>query len=340
MSLATKYRPLKFEDVCDQNTIIKILKRQLELQTYSNCYLFTGPSGCGKTTLARIFANKINNGIGMPIEIDGASNNGVDNVRNIITEATERSIESEYKIYIIDECHLITLAGWNAFLKCIEEPPVHTIFIFCTTNPEKIPETIMNRVMVFNLTKIKTDHIKTRLLQICNAENFINYTEACEYIAKVSNGGMRDAIAMLEKCSNYDTDLSITNVLDCLGGITYDTLFSLTNACIDRNDRVVINIIETLYDKGLDLKLFVDQYIDFILDLTKYCHFKDMTLLRVPASFENDVKYATSFGEAGENKAYFSKVLTQLLNLKLNLRLDNNSKSTVEITLINICRGI
>lgn len=121
-SLAVKYRPKEFSDVSSQGSIIRILNKQLEQKRYSNVYAFAGPTGVGKTTLARIFASKINGGLGNPIEIDGASNNGVDNIREIIRSAQERSLDSEYKIYIIDECHSITTAAWNAFLKCLEEP--------------------------------------------------------------------------------------------------------------------------------------------------------------------------------------------------------------------------
>ena len=221
LSLSVKYRPTKFEEVCSQKAIVKILNRQLELKDYSNCYLFSGPSGTGKTTIARIFSNKINNGVGEPIEIDAASNNGVDNIRSIIDEAKERSLVSEYKIFIIDECHMITTAGWNAFLKCIEEPPKYTIFMFCTTNPEKIPSTILNRVMRFNLSKINLVDIESRLDYISNQEKLLNYKEAINYISKIANGSLREAIADLEKCLNYSNDLKIENILECLGSFFY-----------------------------------------------------------------------------------------------------------------------
>ena len=117
---------------------------------WHNAYLFCGPAGCGKTTAARIFANEINNGEGSPIEIDAASNNGVDNIRALITDAQQSAIDCEYKIYIIDEVHMLTTAAWNAALKLIEEPPLNTVFIFCTTNPEKIPDTYYLRVQRFD----------------------------------------------------------------------------------------------------------------------------------------------------------------------------------------------
>lgn len=260
-SLAVKWRPNDWGSVCGQKSIIRILSRQLELNEIKNAYLFCGASGCGKTTLARIFANKINNHIGEPIEIDAASNNGVDNVKSIIKAAQERAIDTKYKIYIIDECHMIMTQGWNAFLKCIEEPPAYTIFMFCTTDPQKIPATILNRVQRFNISRISLDLVVDRLRYICEQEGYINYEEAIHYIAKISDGGMRDAICTLEKCSSFDTDLSINNVLESLGNYSYETFFTLVNSIIDGNEAQVISIIDSFYNAGNDLKLFLDSFL-------------------------------------------------------------------------------
>ena len=201
-SLAVRYRPRPLKEMVSQKSVIKVLERQLQTGDIKHCYLFCGPSGTGKTTAGRAFAYAINEGIGDPIEIDAASNSGVDNVRSIIKQAQERSIEGKYKIFIIDEVHALSNQARQAFLKCIEEPPAYTIFIFCTTDPQKIPVTILNRVMRFNLTKIPTDEIIDRLKYICDSEH-ITYTHvSIEYIAKVSDGGMRTAIANVEKCAD------------------------------------------------------------------------------------------------------------------------------------------
>jgi DNA polymerase-3 subunit gamma/tau len=335
-SLAVKYRPQSFEDVSSQTSTIKILNKQLESKQYSNVYGFSGPTGVGKTTLARIFANAINGGQGNPIEIDGASNNGVDNIRNIVHDARERSIDSEYKVYIIDECHMITTAGWNAFLKTIEEPPTYTIFMFCTTDVQKVPTTIKNRWMNFNLSKVPTEHIKARLESISQKEGFINYTESCEYIAKLSDGGVRDAISMLEKASSYSKDLSINNVLSSLGNFSYSSFFSLTNAIIDGNEKEVVNTIDNIYQDGNDLKLFIDFYLDFTLDLNKFCLFNDMKVTKIPLSMEKETKYSTGITN---NSAYFNKLTTNLLDLKNALKTDSSIKTTVTISLLKICRG-
>ena len=210
-SLAVKYRPNTFDAVCGNQITVQILQRVLSLQNPKNAYLFAGPSGCGKTTLARLFAKALNNGACDPHEIDAASNNGVDAVRAIMESANQRSLTGTYKIYIIDECHAITTAGWQAFLKGIEETPEYTIFMFCTTEPHKIPATILNRVQRFNIAKIDTQEVKNRLLYICQQEGFVNYEDTCELISKLCNGCMRDAITKLDQCADLSNDLSLSN---------------------------------------------------------------------------------------------------------------------------------
>lgn len=335
MSLATKYRPKTFEDVCGQKSIARILMRQLELNKICNSYLFCGVSGCGKTTIARIFANMINNNVGIPIEIDGASNNGVDNVKQIISSAGERALDCTYKVIIIDECHMLTTQAWNALLKCIEEPPKYTVFIFCTTDPQKIPNTILNRVMRFNFTRLSSDLIEKRLNYISSCEGFINYTDTTNYISRICNGEMRQGIALLEKVSAYDMDLNINNAMESLGNYSYYIYVDLLNAIIDGKDDKVLSIINDVYNTGNDLKVFVNQLLAFTLDVNKYLLFKDLRTTKLPQSIENEIKNLISLDNP--NKYYFYLV-KKFLDLKNLIKNDVDAKSTVEVILLSASR--
>ncbi len=334
-SLATEYRPKEFSDVCGQESIIRILQKQIDSKEYKHSYLFTGPSGCGKTTLGRILASKINGSLSGLEELDAASNNGVDNVRNIVKSAQERSISSKYKIFLIDECHSLTNAAWQAFLKCIEEPPEFTIFIFCTTDPQKVPATIVNRCQRYNLSKISTDKIIDRLGYICRCKGFTNYQESIEYIGKISDGGMRDAIATLEKVVSYDTDMSIEKTLEVLGTYSYSMFFKLINDIIDSKVDEVIKTVSSIYHKGNDLKLFVDQFFNFCLDVTKYCLFRTTDLIEIPNSQKEALDLSTNFENA---EKYYMIIVDKLLSLKSKIKNDTSVRTTVEATFINIAR--
>lgn len=335
MSLATKYRPKTLDEIISQGSIVKILKRQIETGQIKNAYVFSGASGCGKTTAARAFASAINKGEGSPIEIDGASNNGVDNIKAIIKSASERSLDSEYKVYIIDEAHALTNASWQALLKTLEEPPLYTIFIFCTTDPQKIPATIMNRVMKFNFNRIGAKQIKERLMFICKQEGFTDYEESCDYISRICNGEMRAGIAYLEKCADYNTSIVIDNVLTAIGNYSYDIFFDLLNFVIDAKEREVLSAIEDIYNSGNDLKLFVEQFLTFCIDVDKYALFRDYSLTRIPSSMQDKLNYCVTFENASQ---YYSYILDKLLGLKNMLKNDNNPKTSIEVVFLQMCR--
>lgn len=342
-SLAVKYRPQTLDEVVEQEITVKILSRVIASRQFKNCYLFAGPSGDGKTTLARIFAKAINNGVGEPIEIDAASNNGVENVRSIIDAANSRSLTGEYKIFIIDECHAITSAGWQAFLKGIEEPPKYTIFIFCTTEPSKIPVTILNRVQRYNISKITNAGIEGRLQSICQAEGFTNYTEACNLISKLAHGSMRDAITYLDQCADYSKDLSLKNVQAVLGDIAAEVMIKVTNYLIDGNANALLATLDSIYKKGNDLRQFINDYLDFVLDLNKYIIFKDITLTNIPVYLETtenkevNVKYAVSINN---NLAWFARLSERLLELKQAIKYDLSYVTTIEVFMLKLCRGL
>ena len=342
-SLAVKYRPNTFEAVCGNQVTVQILKRVLELGSPKNAYLLAGPSGCGKTTLARLFAKALNNGICDPYEIDAASNNGVDAVRAIMESANQRSLLGKYKIYIIDECHAITTAGWQAFLKGIEETPEYTIFMFCTTEPNKIPATILNRMQRFNISKIDTLEIKDRLMFICQQEGFTNYEDTCELICKLCDGCMRDAITKLDQCADLSTDLCLENTKLVLGEAPFERMLKLTNCLIGGNEQFTLAAIDTLSREGKDLKQFTNEYLSFVLELTRYILFKNISVTNIPAYLENsedtmiNVKYTTSFDGA---LAWFNYLADKLLDIKSVIKYDTSVKAVLEAYLLQVCRRI
>lgn len=307
-SLAVKYRPNDWDSLVEQDYIKIILENQIKTNDIKHSYLFTGPAGCGKTTTARIFANKINEGKGLPIEVDAASNNSVDNIRTIIDDAKFKPLDSKYKIYILDEVHMLSIGAWNALLKLLEEPPETTIFIMCTTDAQKIPKTILSRCQRFDFTKISLNHIVQRLKFIINSENkeYIAYREreenmvpfgydideieyeeeALKFIAKVAEGGMRDAISNLDKVLSYTHKLTIENVVNALGISDYTNLDKLLTAILKFDDKEFILIIENIYNKGKDLKLFIKQFISFILDTCKYYIYQNYDNIQIPSTID------------------------------------------------------
>ena len=238
---------------------------------------------------------------------------------------------------LVHNCHSLTNQSWQAFLKCIEEPPTYTIFIFCTTDPQKIPETIKNRVQRFRFNRIGTEQIKERLAYICRMEGFTNYEESVDYLSRMAEGGMRAGITFLDKCSSYSTDLNINNVLAALGNYSYDTFFSLINNMIDGNEAEVLSIISKFYDEGNDLKLFVDQFLNFCMDVTKYSLFKSTEVTRIPSSMEPQLQGSTNFDNASR---YYTYVIDKLLVLKNMLKNDNSPRSTIEILFLQITRCV
>ena len=267
MDLTLKYRPHTWDDVVGQDFVVDILRKQIATHTFKNAYLFCGAWGDGKTTCARIFANEINGGKGSPIEIDGASNNGVDNIRALIEDAQTSAVDAEYKTYLIDEAHMITTQGWNAALKLIEEPPSHCIFIFCTTNPEKIPNTILSRVQRFDFKKISADKIAGRLEYILQSEGCESYDKiALEKLAILSEGHMRDAVKMLAMCLDIDRNISVDLVETTFGLVKQDVVNRFIKGLVTKNLTECTTEYNNCEKRNYNKISFYDSVLSTILD--------------------------------------------------------------------------
>lgn len=326
-ALAIKYRPQKFEDLTEQSAVVTILTNQIETNTIKHGYLFCGGAGTGKTTSARIFANMINKGVGTPIELDAASNNSVEDIRRLTEDAQTQSIDSEYKVFVIDECHSLSNQAWQAMLKTLEEPPAKAIFIFCTTNPERIPQTILSRVQRYNFQRISQEGIVQRLLYILRCEGAIASThlvEAVEYIAKIADGGMRDAITLMDKCLSFSSDLTVENVIKALGVADYNTMFDLNNAFFENDKTKLIKIVSDVYSSGMDLKLFIKNYFEFLLDLNVYCLTKDLTMTKIPEIWVDEMK---SYGN--HEWSVSNNLLTYITDLQSSIKWEQNPKAVI-----------
>lgn len=335
-ALALKYRPKTLSDVVEQSSVIKILQYMLDNKCWSNVMLFCGAAGCGKTTVARIMSYYINDGKGVPIEIDAASNNSVDGMRQIIEESKVKSIDSEYKVYILDEVHQFSNAAWQSFLKTCEEPPKRTIFILCTTDPQKIPNTIHSRVQRFDFNRITYSGIFNRLKYICDSEtkegNTIEYEDsALEYIAKLSEGGMRDAITNLDKALNYSRHLTVKNVIESLGLQDYDTFFDLCKSTLNCDVKNIINIIERTYLQGKDLKLFISQYADFLLDICKYEIVHNYTYIQIPQTYNNEIESLLHYVNQ------INKMRREIVQLHFDIKYESMPKMLIESKFFEMC---
>ncbi len=281
MKLANLYRPSDFSDVVEQSIVCKILTRQIETKSYKHALLFSGNAGSGKTTCARIFASKIDGEI---IEVDCASHNGVSDIKEIVDNARIPSLINEYKVFILDECHTLTPQAWSSMLITLEENLPHSIFIFCTTDAQKIPNTIISRVQEFNFIPITENNIVNRLKYICEKENISIEEESIKTIAKVSEGNLRQALTNLDKCILYN-DLSNEAVCRVLNIVSSTLMTDLSNAYNNHNIQEIINIINNIYSNGYELHTFIRQFLDYCITTS------NIKLIDCVLKIINDIKY-------------------------------------------------
>ena len=301
MSLATKYRPSTWSDMTEQSLIVKMLKNLCESGELScRNFLLIGPAGVGKTTSARIIAKELNNGAGDTIELDAASNGSIDKVRELVDQARLYPVGCKYKVFILDEVHAFSQQAWQVLLKALEEGPAKSVFICCTTNPEKIPATIISRVQTFQLSKISLDGIVSRLKHVLECENKegagITYTdEAVVFLAKLANGGMRDALTLLDKTISYSKDITIESLSASLSLPNYDDYFALLNAYAKKDNTQIATIIHTVYNSGVNFTKWFEGFHSFVINVVKYIFLQDIQATMIPPYYQDKIaKYGTA----------------------------------------------
>ena len=326
-NLALAYRPKSFSDVVEQDVIITILKQLIKSKNIPAAMLFAGPSGVAKTSVSRIFANELNGGKGSPIELDTASNNGVDYMRDITENARFKSMDSEYKVFILDEFHMATTQSSNSLLKTLEEPPSKTLFILCTTDPQKIIPTILSRCQRYDFKRITDNGIKNQLKKILRLENKSTVSDgAIEYITKLSSGGLRSAVMMLDKCLSIKSELDIDDVISILGLIDYNEMINLLDFIAQKKVKEAIILVNKLYNEGVDLRDFVRSFLEFMIDFNKYKLFNSFDYVKIPSGYKNYIDQV-------ENVDYL-KVLKVFINLNNEIKYCQDVKSLLEAELI------
>lgn len=284
-ALYRKYRPSNFDEVVGQQPIIQTLKNAIVQNRIAHAYLFCGPRGTGKTSIAKIFAKMLNcedesnkpcgkctnckmvqNGSHPDIiEIDAASNNGVDEVRNLIDKVKYAPMQGKYKVYIIDEVHMMTTGAFNALLKTIEEPPAHVVFILATTEPNKVIPTIISRCQRFDFNKVSQKDIEKRLSIVCKEEKIEIDPEAISLIAQLADGGMRDSLSILDQCIAYcSSNITIDNVREIYGVLTTSDIGKLFEHLYAHEVDALIQQIQECSDKGMDLKRLTSDFITLL----------------------------------------------------------------------------
>ena len=350
-ALYRKYRPQNFEDVVGQKVIVKTLMNAIKNNKITHAYIFAGPRGTGKTSIAKIFAKTINcenlNNL-VPcdkcnsciqfnnkqtvdiIEIDAASNNGVDEIREIKNKVNLVPSNGKYKVYIIDEVHMLTTAAFNAMLKTLEEPPKNVIFILATTEPHKIPLTILSRCQRFDFKRLSNNEIVKRLNQIVEEENIQISEEALKLIAEISNGGMRDSIGLLDQLITYcDSKIELKDVHEINGSLNNEQIFVLIKNIIEKNfEEVYLKINE--YDaNGKNLSIILEQMVNYLKDLLIYNN--------CPNYFESNDEvdnYEELNNISSETNLY--TYIDIFLETLQDMKFQNNKKMLMELSVLKI----
>ena len=361
LALYRKYRSASFDEVISQEHITTTLKNQIKAGTPAHAYLFTGSRGTGKTTCAKILARAVNcehpvdgspcgecptckaiaEGRSMNvIEIDAASNNGVDNIREIRDEVQYSPTEGRYKVYIIDEVHMLSIGAFNALLKTLEEPPAYVIFILATTEAHKIPVTILSRCQRYDFHRISIETIAGRLSQLMEAEHINVEEKAIRYVAKAADGSMRDALSLLDQCIAFylGQDLKYENVLEVLGAVDTAVFAEMLSYILKADTYACMQLLEQIIMQGRDLGQFVSDFVWYLRNLllvkTTDDEAKAEDIIDVSADNLEQLKKDSKQVDVDTLMRYI-RVLSELAN---ELKFSTQKRIKVEVTLIKLTR--
>jgi DNA polymerase-3 subunit gamma/tau len=350
-ALYRTYRPSTFEEVAGQKVIVQTLQNALNQNKIAHAYLFAGPRGTGKTTMAKLFAKALNceKGIGHQcnecsnclavndgshqdiIEIDAASNNGVDDIRALVDNVNYAPIKGRYKVYIIDEVHMMSANAFNALLKTLEEPPSHVVFILATTEPHKIIPTILSRCQRYNFSKVSDKDIKQRMIEILKIENISYEESAIDLIISLADGGVRDALSMLDQVLAYaNQTLNEEDVLDLFALLNKTDKLDLLYAIKDHNVKLLMNKISHFLDKGIDVRRLSADLLGLLKDLLIFYKTKDESLMLFLT--KREAKHLS----ANLSLSRLNELINSLLKALNDFRFVTDLRSLFELTLLQM----